>query len=372
MGDLGGRGKKRGEVGYGMGDTITIRRQDVLGGNPNKKVDPLDHPLFKGVGEGTRERLRDAIQPAALRNGKRLTHHAVEEGANSPVNGLYLSTDSPLIVRLHRLGTNPDRKPGASLGEPVELDVSNLRSWFGRATHVPTQPGLTVTAEGPTQKANFLRSLSHFYNPDRPDEGILTEDVERLLMNTAGIFSKLLRSDNGDEAVATEGFTPHPLAGLTDGELEALIRLRGIRHTRIEVNKPFDPGQLSLKEPHALLISGQGMFFNRSNVRDGYEHPLARIGDIEMNVSAHAFAFQWAALNPANQAGAVFVPTERTSVITIPTTGNLDLLHRAVDSIAASAASMREHVVSEAQRLEAEKPFSERLKGLFRGWGILS
>ncbi len=362
-------GKKRGQEGYGMGKPIHVRREDVLGGTPQKK-DPLDHPLFKGVGPGTMQRFRNELQNVTLRDGRRLTVHSAGEGQNSPHNSLYLAGADPLKVRLHGLRTDSDKSFGDRLGESTELEASNIRSWFGDATPVPVEPGLIVTAVG-KQRAHLLPSLSRFYNPDDPDavNGILTQDVERLLINTAGIFSRLLSGDNTDDAALSEGFTPHELAALTDSTFDALTKMRGARSHNIAVNKPFEPSQLGLQGPHALVHSGQGMLYN---VAAGYSHPLAKLGDVEEGTNSKAFAFQWAALDPANRASAVFVPTGRTIALSIPTTDNLGLLHRTVDSIAASAASMRAHVVAEAKRLESEKPFGERLRGLLNRWGLMS
>lgn len=365
-------GKKRGQEGYGRGQTIHVRREDVLGGTPKKK-DPLDHPLFKGVGAGTMQRFRSDLQNVTLRDGRRLTVHSAEEGQNSPHNSLYLAGADPLKVRLHGLSADSDKRFGDRLGEPIDLQASNIRSWFGDATPVPVEPGLIVTAVG-KQRAHLLPSLSRFYNPDDPDavNGILTRDVERLLINTAEIFSRLLSGDNTDDAALSEGFTPHELAALADSKFDALTKMRGARSHNIAVNKPFEPSQLGLQGPHALLLSGQGMFFNANNVAAGYSHPLAKLGDVEEGTNSKAFAFQWAALDPANRASAVFVPTGRTIALSIPTTDNLGLLHCTVDSIAASAASMRAHVIAEAKRLESEKPIGERLRGLLSRWGLMS
>jgi hypothetical protein len=344
---------------------------DLASGGGSSRKDPLDHPLFKGVGPGTMQRFRDELKRVTIRGGQRLTRHGVEDGASSPRNALYLAGEELLTVRLHALGKNPERKPGLSLGDPVTLRESNIGSWFGGSTHVPTSPGLAVSAQG-KQRAHMLPSLARFFDPDRPDQGILQEDVERLLINTAGIFSGLLHDDNRTETTAEEGYRPHRLPTV---EMDTVVKVfgeTGVHHHDLQMQVPFSPASLGLDGPHILLLSGSGFFFDANEVaanRASSPHPLAELGDVEGEKTGESFAFQWAALNPGMKPPAIFVPSGETTASVVPVRGNLDLLHLAVRSIAESAASMHEHVSEEEVRLGG---VPARVKHLLKRVGLLS
>lgn len=384
--------KRRSDEDYGKGSVVLtsddIRDAATLGKDPKKdRYDPITrHPLFAGISKGTQERFREKLKRVAVQPGERLTHHAIASGATNPRNRLLLSDEKPLRVDIFALGADPENEHGEVLGTNVELDGSNFGSWFGGATHMAqVRPGLDVRASSKTkaQRAFALPPLPDFFNPDRPDEGILPEDVAQLLDNSGWIFSQFMKGDNQAEVTGLPGFHPHELSGISQREFDALQKLSRTQTRILPVERVFVPDR-DAKSPEAVafILSGRGWFFDRGRVesvgglsltpqeivRAGV-NPLAQLGAANNSAPQTAFAFQWAGLNTGkNKADAVFIPsTTDTTLTSIRLGGDLDLRHRVVRSIAETAASMHGHVNAEAARLEAAQPVMNRLaKGFLR------
>ncbi len=316
----------------------------AIGAAPKTSEDyPFSHPMLMDLRRAGRNSALANLaafleEPQPVGKDQRLTPiHGGGAPLRIPLAG------QPIEIDLHTI----DRSGGtAKVGALVESKVavheghsipagawfSGLETLEGGRMNIPPSFAASSTK---AQSAYKIPAVVDLLN----DQVITSKDAVLLMQSATGEFSAWLKGANQHKAVQHPRFQPLAVSTFTERDWHEMVRKAEHRGGFTETLEPWRvvlPSQTGVVGPKLMIFKGRGYFINREllleidrdaatghrgfNTRDEKKALglLPKLGMIQNgNGAGIATGYEHAAWTEQTP-GALFIPTERSEVLTIP------------------------------------------------------
>lgn len=339
---------------------------------------PITHPILSDL-------IRAGKTKALANLGYYLAHPQplAEDQRLTPIHGggshLRIPLENqPIEIDLHtidRSGRTP--KVGALVAESVEVREGHsipAGAWFSGMELEDGKVNIPPSFAARSTKAQEAYKIPPVIDLLK-DQVITPEDAVLLLKSATGEFSQWLAGANEHRAVKHPRFQPLSVSTFTEADWHKMIRKAEAESRKgfVDTLEPWRtviPENTGVPGAKIMIFNGRGFFIERSklmeidvdatNGRRGFDSRdekkalgmLPKLGMIQdgygSGISTGYEYAAWACKTP----GALFIPTERTQVLTIPIAPNdLYMAVQAMTAIQLKNLLMTVHTGMQAQEL---------------------